>query len=256
MTVSDIDDAMGWPPGTARRRRWRAPQRGGLPSADVELGGVAIWFHSTIEHWQAHLPRIRPRDDPPADHTTEPRGDDDMEPVTAPDLEEDDQFEAVHDAEPDDEHPPDPEGDLVADWPDAQRAGSPVGGGALHHDVPGGDEVLGDDGTGEEPDHEHADHLDVGHDEVAVESGDDGSGDGDQGDEPAGSSGEVAVATGFELEPGRRVLAEVHRRWREAHVVHCDRATVVVEYSLDDTPRGARRQRIDIQRVRISPEPS
>jgi hypothetical protein len=48
-TLGDIDDAMGWSPGTARRRRWRPLERGGLPSADAELGGVALWFRSTFE---------------------------------------------------------------------------------------------------------------------------------------------------------------------------------------------------------------
>jgi hypothetical protein len=52
MTGEDIDDAMGWPRGTARRRRWMAPDRGGLPFADAELGGVALWFRSTFEAWQ------------------------------------------------------------------------------------------------------------------------------------------------------------------------------------------------------------
>jgi hypothetical protein len=31
MTLADIDEAMGWPAGTARRRRWWTPERGGLP---------------------------------------------------------------------------------------------------------------------------------------------------------------------------------------------------------------------------------
>jgi hypothetical protein len=53
MTLTDIDDAMSWTPGTARRRRWRAPDHGGLPNADAEIGGVAIWFRRTIEVWQA-----------------------------------------------------------------------------------------------------------------------------------------------------------------------------------------------------------
>src|SRR4051794_36591809 len=51
MTVEDIDDAMGWAPGTARRRRWRIPERGGLPFADAELAGVPLWFRTTIETW-------------------------------------------------------------------------------------------------------------------------------------------------------------------------------------------------------------
>ena len=62
MTVEDIDDAMGWAPGTARRRRWRIPERGGLPFADAELAGVPLWFRSTIETWRADASSALRRD--------------------------------------------------------------------------------------------------------------------------------------------------------------------------------------------------
>ena len=61
MTLSDIDDALGWTPGTARRYRWRDPERGGLPPSDAELAGQAIWFRDTIERWRGERPARRPR---------------------------------------------------------------------------------------------------------------------------------------------------------------------------------------------------
>ena len=53
---------MGWAPGTARRRRWRTPERGGLPFADAELAGVPLWFRSTIETWRADASSALRRD--------------------------------------------------------------------------------------------------------------------------------------------------------------------------------------------------
>lgn len=52
MTAENVDEAMGWPAGMARRRRW---ERDGLPPADAELGGVPLWFRSTIERWRAEV---------------------------------------------------------------------------------------------------------------------------------------------------------------------------------------------------------
>ena len=63
--------------------------------------------------------------------------------------------------------------------------------------------------------------------------------------------GEVAVRSGFDLQVGQRVLAHVHGRWREARVGHRDRTTVAVDYDLDATPLGGRRQRVGIDRVRL-----
>ena len=60
--------------------------------------------------------------------------------------------------------------------------------------------------------------------------------------------GEVAVRSGFDLQVGQRVLAHVHGRWREARVGHRDRTTVAVDYDLDATPLGGRRQRVGIDR--------
>ncbi|GAA1257206.1 hypothetical protein GCM10009609_20360 [Pseudonocardia aurantiaca] len=53
MTLADIDDAMAWRPGTARRRRWHDRDAGGLPPADAELGGMPLWFRSTFSRWRA-----------------------------------------------------------------------------------------------------------------------------------------------------------------------------------------------------------
>ncbi|OZM79521.1 hypothetical protein [Pseudonocardia sp. MH-G8] len=60
MTLTDVDDAMGWPEGTARRRRWRDLAAGGLPPADAELGGVALWFRATISRWRAETAAAPP----------------------------------------------------------------------------------------------------------------------------------------------------------------------------------------------------
>jgi hypothetical protein len=49
------------------------------------------------------------------------------------------------------------------------------------------------------------------------------------------------------------VIAYVHRAWREAKVRGRDRGTVVVDYNIDDTPLGARQQRINIDRIRLCP---
>jgi hypothetical protein len=53
MTLADVDEAMGWRPGTARRRRWLDRDAGGLPPADAELGGMPLWFRSTVSRWRA-----------------------------------------------------------------------------------------------------------------------------------------------------------------------------------------------------------
>ncbi len=86
MTLGDIDDAMGWATGTARRRRWRDPDAGGLPPADAELGGVPLWFRATIIGWDEH------EDPPPAvGHSAEPdtatRAEGDAGPEVGPEAE-------------------------------------------------------------------------------------------------------------------------------------------------------------------------
>jgi hypothetical protein len=152
MTLANVDEALGWEPGTAGRLRWTAgPDR--LPPPDAELGGVALWFRSTIAAWQEA------------------------------ELEDD---------EPEDAEPGDDEDEELEDEPD------------------------------EEPEEEPED------------------------DEP-----EPRLQSGFELAPGQRVRADIHGRWRDAVVTHRDRFTVAVDYNLDDTPHGARRQRISIDRVRL-----
>ena len=52
MTLADIDEVMGWRPGTARRRRWLDREAGGLPPADAELGGMPLWFRATVSRWR------------------------------------------------------------------------------------------------------------------------------------------------------------------------------------------------------------
>jgi hypothetical protein len=152
MTLTNIDEAMDWEPGTARRLRWdTGPDH--LPAADTELGGVPIWFRSTVEAWQATLPEPEPEDD------------------------EDDEDEGVDDDEPE-------EGPEESDEPE------------------------------EEPDPQE-------------------------------------VRSGFDLRTGQRVTANIHGRWREAIVTHRDRATVAVDYNLDDSPHGVRRQRISVSRIRL-----
>lgn len=249
MTVADVDDAMGWSPGTARRRRWRALERGGLPAADAELGGMAIWFRSTIEHWLTDRPLRRQRSDAPPATGDE----DDHEEAAAPAA------TATEPVEPDDATPRVELGDEPlseprsgpVEEPDAEDAGTPVDSGEV---------------TDGRPDRDSAADVEAGGGDAAEESavGEPGdpepddvdSDDVDSGDvEPAGERDET-VGTGFELESGQWVLAEVHGRWREAQVVHRDRATVVVNYSLDGTPLGARHQRIDIRRVRLRPAAS
>jgi hypothetical protein len=154
MTLANIDEAMDWEPGTARRLRWGSgPDH--LPFADAELGGVPIWFRSTIEGWQATLP----------------------EPEPEPELDL---------AEADDET-----------------------------------EDLPDDEPGEEPE--------------------------ESPEEPDPRS----VQSGFELQPGQRVTANIRGRWRDAVVTHRDRATVAVDYNIDDTPHGLRRQRVSVDRIRL-----
>jgi hypothetical protein len=157
MTLANIDEAMDWEPGTARRLRWgTGPDH--LPFADAELGGVPIWFRSTVETWRAALPEPQPVADEP-------------EPVA-----DEEEEEADEDEDPTDEDP------------EAEPA--------------------------EEPDPR-------------------------------------AVHSGFDLSTGQRVTANIRGRWREAVVTHRDRATVAVDYNIDDTPHGLRRQRVSVDRIRL-----
>ncbi|WP_214404882.1 hypothetical protein [Pseudonocardia lacus] len=171
MTVADIDDAMGWEAGTARRRRWRDRDRGGLPFADAELGGVALWFRATIEEWREST--ADPHDEPAED------GPDDDGPVDVDDV------------------PVEADADKPAEEP--------------------------------EPEPEPADEP------AAVEP------------EPE----PPVLVSGYDLAPGERVLVEVRGRWHEAHVRHRDRTTVAVDYTLDGTPSGMRRQRVGLDRIRV-----
>ncbi|WP_170231453.1 hypothetical protein [Pseudonocardia kunmingensis] len=118
MTLADIDDAMDWPEGTARRRRWRDPAAGGLPPADAELGGVPLWFRATVSRWRAELPGRRA--DAGTDSTPPgPEAEAPPEPETHPERETRPQrpAEPEADAEPDAEAEgqPESEGDAVPD---------------------------------------------------------------------------------------------------------------------------------------------
>ena len=258
MTAEDIDDAMGWAPGTARRRRWRIPERGGLPFADAELAGVPLWFRSTIEAWRANGPpgatgtghpdrgeqpvralATEPTAEPPA----VPLADLDLEVPAAPpaELEAGDPTDPPMPSRPavlepevgsDRALPPEPLAGVDAD-PAAEDKGE--------------DDKGEDDNGGEEPEFS-------GHDSGSTESVDDGPGPAASGEAPPDVMPEPGdgVRSGFDLQVGQRVLAHVHGRWREARVGHRDRTTVAVDYNLDATPLGGRRQRVGIDRIRLA----
>jgi hypothetical protein len=231
MTVNDIDDAMGWPPGTARRRRWRAPDRGGLPNADAELAGTALWFRSTIEAWQL-APTRRPR---------RPTGTPEPEPP---------------DGTPPDETPPEgtpPEGTPPGAATE-QGDGEPGDGGA---DTPALDPTVDrtappDPVPPPDPAEGTTNGADGGPAQASTSPADP-----EPDDAPAPApplDAPSAASSGFDLAVGQRVVAEVRGGWRDAVIAHRDRSTVVVEYQLADGPLGVRRQRIGIDRVRIPPE--
>ena len=248
MTVGDIDDAMGWAPGTARRRRWRAPERGGLPNADAELGGIALWFRTTIQDWQATQVTHRPRSTDTAtdaatapaetasllasDEDAVPNPTDDREPRPGPDDDNSSSVAQVIESD----HPSAPE-----PAPETLPAGEdikPTADGATADAVGTADE----DGAGVV-------------DETAPADGDVPGAAGVPDGTAAASSTRPAepavVESGFDVAVGQHVVAEVRGGWRAAVVAQRDRTTVVVEYQLDDTPLGARRQRVGTERVRI-----
>lgn len=243
MTAGDIDDAMGWAPGTARRRRWRAPERGGLPNADAELGGMALWFRTTIEAWRATPAAHRSRR---LDATTESATT--TATTTAGDT------VAVPVADPVDAAPVPPQ---------PGPAGAPLeDAGADPHDPPAGrpdDDPAPAAPAVEEPEDEDVETSSVGDVEPAEEEPAPAGGDAPDVDDPEGAAapsspmpaGVAVVGSGFDLAVGQHVVAEVRGGWRAAVVAQRDRRTVVVEYQLDDSPLGARRQRVGTDRVRI-----
>jgi hypothetical protein len=248
MTVGDIDDAMGWSPGTARRRRWRPLERGGLPSADAELGGVALWFRSTFESWQESRLTRAGRDRASGAAPALPPLMQGLEvPVPSQPLQD-----AAADSPPAEAGEAAPPAELTDD-----AAPSRVG--AL--DEEGGTADAGADAVnGPEPDAAEQTDAPAGSmdDEAAVSEASDGEEPSEDDellvedeDEPSTDENLPGVESGFALDPGQRVLADVHGRWREAWVGHRDRATVVVDYNLDGTPLGARQLRISVSRVRI-----
>jgi hypothetical protein len=213
MTLADIDDAMDWPEGTARRRRWRDPATGGLPPADAELGGVPLWFRATISRWRAGTAGA------PPDAGKQPAGDDGA--------------------------------------PSGPRS-EPAGGAPAHQP-----EVHPEDGPGTgtrsepppEPPSEprsvpEAEPLAESAAEVETESASEGEGEGE------GEGGESATApplrSGFQLDEGQDVLAHVHGSWQPAVVRSRARRTVVVDYQVHPGALGARRQRVAIDRIRLT----
>jgi hypothetical protein len=98
MTLADIDDAMDWPEGTARRTRWRDPAAGGLPPADAELGGVPLWFRTTISRWRAEA-----EPQPGYDAEPEPEPEPEAEPDAQPEPEIQPQSEGESEPEPESE---------------------------------------------------------------------------------------------------------------------------------------------------------
>ncbi|HWM02477.1 MAG TPA: hypothetical protein VNP92_09090 [Actinophytocola sp.] len=261
MTVEDIDDAMGWAPGTARRRRWRIPERGGLPFADAELAGVPLWFRLTIETWRADASSAlcRDRAEPghpdsgeQAAHATatvppaEPPAGLDVGVPAAPPAEPPAELDIEVDAEVDTEDPVDspPAPPQAAVHEAGSGSDAPTPQPLAEGDARSAAECgAQDEQTGTtEPDIGAAEPVDA-----------DQGPDAHEATRPAAIAepGEVAVRSGFDLQVGQRVLAHVHGRWREARVGHRDRTTVAVDYDLDATPLGGRRQRVGIDRVRL-----
>jgi hypothetical protein len=74
----------------------------------------------------------------------------------------------------------------------------------------------------------------------------------DDGADVGSDGGSDQVSTGFQLTPGQEVVALVRGQWRPAVVVSRDRRTVVVDYQLASGPLGSRRQRVAIDRVRLT----
>ena len=216
MTVDDIDDAMGWPRGTARRRRWQAPERGGLPFADAELGGMALWFRSTFEAWRgtpaARAGRRRVRRSSAGERPSWPE----LATGDAEDSAEDDMTSSS--ADPDSE-------------PNAQPDAQP-------------EDETADDEADDTADEEAADTDPEA--EADPEATDDAPDTGGRW-QPAG----VRVRSGYELAVGQQVLAEVQGRWRQVEVSRRDRTSVLVQYQLDDSLLGARVQRVGVDRVLV-----
>jgi hypothetical protein len=218
MTLGDIDDAMGWATGTARRRRWRDPAAGGLPPADAELGGIPLWFRATIARWATEHPPREPVD-APAGVTTGTTG----------------SASAVPPAEPEPEPAPAPAADRAPESaPEPQPAPQPA---PEPEPEPDRGPVAGTAPESEpEPEPRPRPEPELDHHPVP---------------EPAVEPGPAArTGSGYTFHPGQEVLAFVHGAWHPAVVVSRARRTVVVDYRLGPGPLGARRQRVGVDRVR------
>jgi hypothetical protein len=247
MTLADIDDAMGWRPGTARRRRWRNPPAG-LPPADAELGGVALWFRTTIEHWRTTPTRPAAATAPPLPSDPPPHtGHDEHEDVESsrPEIHPDpERTDTSMSAQP--YHAQTLDSDDMDEAASTDAHGSSLNSEGQAPQAPQGahpdSEDITDDDTEDSPgptplntkrphDHPRADH--------AAEPRSEHAGQRD------------SVGSGFELELGQQVLAFVHKRWHPASVAARDRRTVVVDYQVGDTPLGQRRQRLTLDRIHL-----
>jgi hypothetical protein len=251
MTLGDIDDAMGWSPGTSRRRRWRPLERGGLPSADAELGGVALWFRSTFESWQ-HSRLTRGNRDRSSTAGTPPTVPGLELPVQSQspegvplDPQPVDAVESARPAEPTHAAP------STVEAPHEQDGARPVEEGAESVDRPDDQPAAAAETEAPIAEEVDADAVSASDGEERIDDGEVFDQDELGPDEPATEEDLPVAESGFTLRPGQRVLADVHGRWREAWVGHRDRATVMVDYNLDGTPLGARQLRISVSRVRI-----
>jgi hypothetical protein len=290
MTLGDVDDAMGWAAGTARRRRWRDLDDGGLPPADAELGGVPLWFRATITRWRAHGPAP-----PAATHAAGPEpgstgagADSRTGPGPGPEADAGSTAGGgIEAAEAGSAEAGAGTGSGAPTGPDADtRAGPDVADGStFRHPGGTGDRQAGAEhedreaGVGspartgapaEATTGEEAADRDARAAAAETEADADTA---PHSTEPPGAAtdtataagttepaedttardplGGVRLATGFALTAGQDVLAYVHGAWHPAVVVSRDRRTVVVDYQLADGPLGARRQRVALERIRL-----
>jgi hypothetical protein len=243
MTAADIDDAMGWPPGTARRLRWEAPELGGLPDPDAQLGNQALWFRITVQAWRATYPGAHLAPTMPANRSDvhEPpdpgQPADDIQPI------EDAQLAAAAygtaevigetDTEADESHR-DPDVDQAA--PYEPHPDEP------HPDEPHRDEPQRDDAAAVENE---------ASDETVGALGAEVLGR-NRGEPPADST---PISSGFQVPVDAELVAWLHAAWRRGRVVSRGQASLMLAYDLGTGPLAQRQQRVSIDRVRL-PRPT
>lgn len=232
MTLGDIDDAMEWASGSARRLRWEEPELGGLPPADAALGGTPVWFRASISAWRvtwAELGLAGRRRDPTDDGSVavaepddEVTAESELEPE--PDLEVEREHEA--ELEPGVGAGPEPERD--------QQDGELAPECDLHNSGP----ALRDE----------ADNATTDHDDVPPSPSTPSRVYGTDHDTPPPGSTPV-TGTG-ELDADQPVIAWASRAWRDAHVVSHSRTSVVVTYRLGRDRLGDRVTRLELTELR------